>query len=46
MMYSGLVYQSSPETKSKKLSTNDSTALCEGNVTIGDDGGFPQRMDI
>lgn len=29
-----------------KLRTNDSTALCEGDVTIGDDGGFSQRIDI
>ena len=46
MMYSGLVYQSSPQTKGQSLRTNDSTALCEGNVTIGDDGGFPQRIDF
>jgi hypothetical protein len=45
-MYSGLVYQSSPETKGKKLRTNDSTALCEGNVTIGDDRGFSQRKYV
>jgi hypothetical protein len=39
MMYSDLVYQSSPQ-RTSELRTNDSTALCEGNVTIGDDGGF------
>jgi len=32
--------------KSTKVRTNDSTALCEGNVAIGDDGGFSQRIDV
>lgn len=45
-MYSGLVYRSSPQTKGQSLRTNDSTALCEGNVAIGDDGGFSQRIDV
>lgn len=46
MMYSGLVYRSSPQTNGQSLRTNDSTALGEGNVAICDDGGFPQRIDV
>ena len=30
----------------QSLRTNDSTALCEVNVTISDDGGFPERIDV
>lgn len=29
-----------------KVRTNDSTTLCEGNIAIGDDGSFPQRMYV
>jgi hypothetical protein len=32
--------------QSAEIGTDDSTALCEGNITIGDDGGFPQRIDV